>query len=146
MRGLLGAAMVVALVAACAHPAPPPAGTKVTTAAPDAGPARILYQRGKIYVPTGADDDRYTCVGSPDEEAACQQVRPGAACHLESPVGYWEGELYCRGTPVEDWEHQRDAEQLARLAVPRCECDCTDAFMAAYEAFERRRDDCSRIP
>jgi hypothetical protein len=140
---------LVALAACAASPATPTTATAPSAPpapATDATPARTLYQRGKVYQPIGADGDRYTCDGDAQLEADCKLVRPGHACTLESPVGYWEGSIRCKGTRITDEEQQRDWERLSALTVPRCVCSCADDFIAAADAWERRREHCSRVP
>lgn len=144
-------ALIALLLSACGTPSTGPATTPSPATASvsvhDAGPpARILYQRGEIYTPSRADDDRFTCIGTPDLAAACQQVRPGHHCVLESPVAYWEGEPRCKGTRMTRHEEEQEWSRMESLTVPACECSCTDSFIRAADAFDERRKRCQNIP
>jgi hypothetical protein len=125
-----------------AHAAPPPAI--------DAGAAADryahLYQDGKPFRASNAYEAQFTCKGSDEARDACAAMHPKARCVLEPPVGYWAGEIRCKGTRVTEWEMQAEEERRNALGIPPCECSCDPAWMAADERYRARLEECSNVP
>ncbi len=124
-------------VGAATPPIPP---TKPPAPASSAAPGEVatFYKRGVFSekdVARASSGDG--CIGTPEELAACKQLRP-ARCELDAPVGYW-GEARCSGA-------LRPPGPALDLPPPRCVCTCSDEYIRSADEQHKRRIECGNPP
>jgi hypothetical protein len=148
-------ALAIGLVTACwssAAPTPPPAAE--ATPPPEvppppppppppprspvkSDPVVTFYDRGKfkqLALSQASSGDG--CIGTPDQLAACKQVKPNFRCELAPPAGYG-ADFVCSGA----------ARPIPAPPPPtHCECTCTDAYLRAEAEQDRRRAACGNPP
>jgi len=153
MRSAFAAMVLVAL--GCRSPGPnapaPPSDQGAGSAAGPGGAAGAgsaadadadyvtVYQGHGRFVDMGreAASENAGCLGTPDAQAACKQVRPGARCDLAAPVS--ASSVRCSGAAMRPGE-------MAPQPAPPCECSCTDAYLKAYDEWSRRVTECANVP